>query len=201
MKIKRLILIIFFICFQTQIFAFTEEEALVRFQNRMTNFETLTGTMVWTTELGITYIGSLQYINPGKIYIKITSPQNSIFVSNGRKIWLYDPENKICSIQNLDDKFSGGVSSLTKGYTLSDLQETSDGFSFQLDNKGNFFPKLLVMVDKTFFLKKIVFITKQEKETSLTIINPKTTESIREKIFSFNVPANTQVVKNPLDIK
>jgi len=183
------------------VWAIPASEILERFKNRMTNFENLSGTISWTTQLGITYIGNFKYINPGKLYIKITSPQSSLLVANRKKLWLYDPSHKICSLQNLDNKLSGGIVNLIKEYQPILSEKTADGYIIQLVNSSKPYPTIIISMDETFFLKKTVLIDKANKETNLTIISPSTTENIMKKFFKFEVPANTQVIKNPLDIK
>jgi hypothetical protein len=57
------------------------------------------------------------------------------------------------------------------------------------------------MVDSTFFLKKAILKSKDGGTYNFSISNVNASAAVIPSIFDFNVPSNSQVVKNPLNIK
>ncbi len=197
----RKIATIIFLFISVNSFAITGDEALAKFQSRMYASGKLTGIISWATGSGMTYTGSFKYLNPGKIYVKFSNPSGKTIVSNGRKLWVYSPSSNIVGVQDLGHGGSGGIASLTKGYLAIVTAQGSNGYTIKLKNNERSFSEIIIMTDSTFFLKRAIFKTKDGMAYNFSISNISTSAAVVPTIFSFDVPANAQVVKNPLDIQ
>lgn len=185
----------------SQSFAITGDAALAKFQQRMYSIGKLTGIISWSTGSGMTYTGSFKYLNPGKIYVKFSSPAGKTIVSNGKKLWIYSPANNIVGVQDLGFGGSGGIASLTKGYFAIVTSQGSGGYTIKLKNNEKTYSEILLMLDSTFFLKKAIFKTSNGTAFNFSISNISFSAAVVPTIFSFDVPASAQVVKNPLNIQ
>jgi outer membrane lipoprotein-sorting protein len=99
--------------------AMTATEALEKFRGRMYGAGAVTGTISWSYEDSAPYTGSFKYLSPGRIHVKFSSPSGKVLVSNGRKLWVYDPGTNICGVQDLDGGSSGGIAGLVAATTAS----------------------------------------------------------------------------------
>jgi len=182
-------------------FAITGDEALASFRGRMNSIGKLTGIISWSHSSGETYTGSFKFMSPGKIYIKFSSPSGKVIVSNGRSLWVYSPGSNICGVQDLGGGGSGGIAGLTAGYFAIVTAQGPGGYTIKLKNNEKSFSEIILMVDSTFFLKKAILKSKDGGSYNFSISNVNSNASVIPSIFDFNVPSNSQVVKNPLNIK
>lgn len=179
----------------------TGDEALANFRNRMSGISKMTGIISWTNSGGETFTGSFKYMNPGKIYVKFSSPAGKIIVSNGRSLWIYSPANNICGVQDLAGGGSGGIAALTTGYLAIVTAQGPGGYTIKLKSNDKSFNEIILLVDSTFFLKKAIFKSKDGSSYSFSLSNISTTAAVMPNLFNFDVPSSAQVVKNPLNIK
>lgn len=199
--VKILILTLTVLFASTGSWAITGDEAMANFRNRMGGISKMTGIISWTDSTGSTYTGSFKYMNPGKIYIKFSSPAGQIIVSNGRSLWIYSPGNNICGVQDLAGGGSGGIAAFTSGYLAIVTAQGPGGYTIKLKSNDKTYNEILLILDSSFFLKRAVFKSKDGGSISFSLSNVSTTAPVMANIFSFDVPASAQVVKNPLNIK
>lgn len=199
--VKILILTLTVLFASTGSWAITGDEAMANFRNRMAGISKMTGIISWTDSTGSTYTGSFKYMNPGKIYIKFSSPAGQIIVSNGRSLWIYSPGNNICGVQDLAGGGSGGIAAFTSGYLAIVTAQGPGGYTIKLKSNDKTYNEILLILDSSFFLKRAVFKSKDGGSISFSLSNVSTTAPVMANIFSFDVPASAQVVKNPLNIK
>ncbi|NLV66113.1 MAG: outer membrane lipoprotein carrier protein LolA [Spirochaetes bacterium] len=181
--------------------AITGDEAMANFRNRMNGISKMTGIISWSNSTGETYTGSFKYMNPGKIYIKFSSPSGQIIVSNGKSLWIYSPGNNICGVQDLAGGGSGGITAFTSGYLAIVTAQGPGGYTIKLKSNDKTYNEILLILDSTFFLKRVIFKSKDGGSISFSLSNVSTTAPVMANIFSFDVPSSAQVVKNPLNIK
>jgi len=180
--------------------AITGTEAVEKFRSRMFGVPQLTGIISWSMDNGTPYTGSFKYMSPGKIYVKFSSPAGKVIVSNGKKLWIYDPGSNVCGVQELAPGQSGGIAGLINGYT-GIVTSQGNGYTLKLKNSERSYPEITLILDSTFFLKKAILKDKEGDSLRFSLSNVDTSATIMRGIFDFNVPANAQVVKNPLQIK
>jgi outer membrane lipoprotein-sorting protein len=174
---------------------------MANFRDRMNGISKMTGIISWSNSTGATYTGSFKYMNPGKIYIKFSSPSGQTIVSNGKNLWIYSPGNNICGVQDLAGGGSGGITAFTSGYLAIVTAQGPGGYTIKLKSSDKTYNEILLMLDSTFFLKRAIFKSKEGGSTSFSLSNVSTTAPVMANIFNFDVPSSAQVVKNPLNIK
>lgn len=181
--------------------AITGSEALAKFKGRMYSAGRMTGIIQWSYNSGPPYTGSFKYLAPNKIYIKFSSPGGKVLVANGRKLWIYDPGNNVCAVQDLGGGGSGGIAAMVKGYMGIVTSQGGGGYTLKLKNSDRTYSEIMLWLDKSFFLKKAVLKTAKGDALKVTLSNVSFSTSVMESLFDFNVPANTQVIKNPLQVR
>jgi outer membrane lipoprotein-sorting protein len=181
------------------LFAMTGEEALNKFRGRMSGAARLTGIISWSGSSGYTYTGHFKYMAPDKIYVKFSSPGGKIVVSNGKRLYIFDPSSNICGIQDLGGA-SGGIAGLTSGYNAI-ASAQGNGYNIKLKNPDKHYSEINLSVDSSFMLKRAALKTKDGEGITFTLSNVDSNASVMRSIFDFSVPANAQVIKNPLDIR
>jgi len=181
-------------------YSMTGQEALSRFKSRMYGIPKMTGIISWSGKSGQTYTGNFKYMSPGKIYVKFSSPGNKILVTNGKKLWVYNPGSNICGVQDLARGASGGIAGLVSDY-MAIVSESGSGYRIKLKNNDRTYSEITLFVDSSFMLKKAIIRDKEGDGFTFTLSNVDTSAAVMKTLFDFNVPANAQVVKNPMNIK
>lgn len=183
------------------LWALTGDEALNKFRGRMSSIGRLTGILSIQSGSGETVTGSFKYMAPGKIYVKLSNPGGKTIVSNGRRLWVYDSSSNICGVQDLSGGYSGGIAGITSGYMAIVTSQNSSGYTLKLKNESAAYPEIIIMTDSSFFLRKAVLKDRNGNTMSFSLSNVSFSGNVVKSLFDFNVPANAQVVKNPLNIR
>ncbi len=201
-KIIKTLFISSLILYSSFSFAVTGEEALNSFRQHMAGINKISGLISISTGSGAMYTGVFKYARPGKLYLKFSNPTGRTLVTNGKKLWVYNAGSKICGMQEVTpNSFSGGLAYLTKGYPAIVTGQSGNGCTIKLKNEAKTYPEILLSLDSNFFPKKAVFKNHDGGETTFTISNVNYSPDFIDSIFDYNIPANAQVVKNPLNIK
>ncbi len=182
-------------------YSITGTDALQKFRNRMYGIGKMTGIISWTIGSGQTYTASFKYMSPGKIYLKFNNPRGKIVVSNGKKLWVFNPASNICGIQDLTSGHSGGIAGLTNGYLAILTSRGPRGYTLKLKNKKKRYSQITLMLDSSFFLKKAIIKNRDGGTISFSLSNIDTKANVMKSLFDFTVPANAQTVINPLNIR
>jgi outer membrane lipoprotein-sorting protein len=187
---------------------------------RLTKVTTIKGNVAINFDNGQIYAGEFQYMPPGKIFINITDPPGKIIVSNGKRLWVYDTSSDLCGVQELyykndvrdknlgeDEKkaneyrMKGGIEFFFISYEITLLSDEPGGYTVELKNQNRFYTDIIMKLDKNFLLQNARFTDKSGAQFLIKLSNLRFNEKIFMGIFDFNVPANAQLVKNPLDIR
>jgi len=201
--ILRLTIAIILIGSTVRLYGLTGDEAVLKFQQRMNAISTMSGMISWMRKSGESYTGNFKYMGPGKIYVKFISPSGRILASNGKKLYVFDSSSNICGVQELDktNPASGGIVGITHGYQAMLAAQGPSGYTIKLDNAERAYPEIILLLDATFLLKKVILTDKKGESFSMMLSNLQIGEKMAPGTFDFNVPPNAQIVKNPLDIK
>lgn len=219
MRYLKIILILIFIIPES-LFSLTDKEVFEKLKERFGNITTLKGTISISYSTGETYTGNFQYQPPGQVYIKFSNPPGKIIASNKKKLYVYDAATELCGIQELyyedeekdqeldeeekkekEEKINGGLENIFDLYKPALISEENEEYTLELINEKQKLKKISLNLDKTFFLLNAQFFENDETFYSVQLSNLKFDEKIMPGLFNFNVPANAQVVKNPLDIR
>lgn len=198
---KILLLMAFLLVSFSPAYSLTGDEVLAKFRSRMYSIDKLTGNISWTTSYGASYTGNFKYLNPGKLHIRFSNPSGRTIVSNGRTLWVYSPSSNIVGVQELGQGGSGGIASFTNGYMALLTSQGSGGYTLKLKHDSRHYQEIILQLDSTFFLKRVIFKTGEGATYSFTISNVSSSATVLPGIFNFQVPANAQRVNNPLNIQ
>ncbi len=221
MKSYIFIILLSFIFFTTNTFSITPDEAILEINKKLSAIDTMKGQVNIVYQSGETYSGNFMYMNPGKIYIKFSEPPGKCIISDGKVLWIYDPAIDVCGIQDLDfedkepmsentnsgskktgkAKFSGGLENLLNSYQIISAADDASALTVDMRNESRKYSELKIIFGLSTLSVKLIFSTKDGDGYSIKLSDIKTGERIIPGVFNFNVPANAQVVKNPLDIR
>lgn len=198
----------------------TAEETISRFNERFASIETMKGQVSVSYQSGEIYSGIFMYSNPGKIYIQFTNPPGKFIVTNGKKLWAYDSSTDVCGVQEMDvedeedkqgnktqnkdikPKLKGGIERFIRNYEARLAEpENPESKIIELVNEKWKYSDIKLFLDQEFLPVKAIFMDKDGDGFIIKLSDIKIGENIVPGIFNFNVPANAQVVKNPLDIR
>ncbi|MCU0821348.1 MAG: outer-membrane lipoprotein carrier protein LolA [Spirochaetes bacterium] len=195
-------------------------ELFEKAKERLISVTTIKGTISITYETGQMYSGEFQYMPPGKIFIDITDPPGKKIVSNGKRLWVYDSSSDLCGVQDLftrdaerdrylseeekkanEYRMKGGLEFFFSGYDASILADEPGGYTVELKNESRFYKDVVLRLDRNCLIQSARFTDKQGVQFAIRLSNMRFNEKIFTGVFDFNVPANAQLVKNPLDVR
>ncbi|MBN2435284.1 MAG: outer membrane lipoprotein carrier protein LolA [Spirochaetes bacterium] len=192
---KRIIFILILL-FALPLYSITGSEALSKFRARMRSIGSMRGMISMSTEGGMMN-GTFSYKSPGKIHVQFDNGKT--IVSNGRKLWVYNPESGICGVQDLGGGGSGGIASLIDGYTAM-AREGGSGAVIKLTGSG-YYDDITIITDGSYMLRSATFNNSSGGGFSVNLSGVQLNLGLPGGMFDYSVPANAQLVNNPLNIQ
>lgn len=201
-KIIKISTAIFILLIASLSFAMTGDQAANKFRQHLTEIGKMSGIISISSGTGLMYTGVFKYAKPGKIYMKFSNPTGRTLVTNGRKLWVMNAGSKVCGIQDLTEtSLSGGIAYMTKDYLAIVTSQRGNGCTIKLKNDDKIYPEIILFLDKNFFPKKAILKDRKGEKISFSISKVNYKPDFIDSIFEYSIPANTHVVKNPLNIK
>jgi outer membrane lipoprotein-sorting protein len=185
---------------QGSLSAVTGEEAVEKFKSRFYSISTMKGVISLTFSSGEMFTGSFKYMSPGKFQIKFSTPAGKIITTNGKKLWVYDANDNVCGVQDAGG-LSGGVAGFINGYMAIANPSGAADTIIKLKSSDHTYRDVTILVDGNFMVKKVMFRRDNGDGFTATLSNIVLNESMSPGSFDYNVPANAQVVKNPLNVR
>jgi len=147
--------------------------------------------------------GNLVLERPGKFRWEIKKPNPQTIVSNGTKLWIYDPDLEQVTIRTLSKEtgdapallLSNPSTTLRTSYNVQTLVNTADKQEFLLTprDKNSLFEHI-----KMRFNKKMIEEMQLEDHlghiTSITFNNVILNQSVSPSLFTFKTPPNVDVI-------
>lgn len=147
--------------------------------------------------------GQLALKRPGLFRWHTDAPMEQLLVSNGEKVWLYDPDLQQVTIQTLDQRLthtpalllSGDVSKIRENFEISH-KEAGDVVDFILKpkSKDTLFDSLRLSF-RNKVLNDMQLIDSIGQRTNILFLNVKMNEPQDDAQFTFEVPAGTDVIQ------
>jgi outer membrane lipoprotein carrier protein len=147
--------------------------------------------------------GQLALKRPGLFRWHTDAPMEQLLVSNGEKVWLYDPDLQQVTIQTLDQRLthtpalllSGDVSKIRENFEISH-KEAGDVVDFILKPKSNdtLFDSLRLSF-RNKVLNDMQLIDSIGQRTNILFLNVKMNEPQDDAQFTFEIPAGTDVIQ------
>lgn len=178
-----------------------------RLSDLLAKAQTLTGRF---TQLSLDSTGTRLQETKGEMVLKrpglfrwhTDKPMEQLLVSNGEKIWLYDPDLEQVTIRKLDKRLthtpalllSGSLTNISEHFDVTH-QELGDATEFKLRPKGkdSLFDALVLS-----FRKGIIFdmqlVDNVGQRTRINFSNVVLNEPQAAENFVFNIPPGTDVI-------
>lgn len=207
MRLIRMLLVI--ALSTTSLFAQANDEASVQRLTQLLNqaqtvnarFSQLTldgsGTQLQETA------GQLALKRPGLFRWHTDEPMEQLLVSNGQKVWLYDPDLEQVTIQTLDQRLthtpalllSGDVSKIRENFEISHKEGGSVvDFILKPKSRDTLFDSLRLSF-RNGVLNDMQLIDSIGQRTNILFLNVKMNEPIDDSQFSFDIPEGTDVIQ------
>lgn len=155
-----------------------------------------TGTQLQETS------GELALKRPGQFRWHTDEPMEQLLVSDGKKVWLYDPDLEQVTIQTLDQRLthtpalllSGDVSSISENFEVSHKEagEVID-FTLRPKAKDTLFDNLRLSF-RSGVINDIQMIDGVGQRTNILFHGVRVNEPLAAGLFSFEIPEGTDVI-------
>ncbi|MEK1907110.1 MAG: outer membrane lipoprotein chaperone LolA [Pseudomonas sp.] len=155
-----------------------------------------TGTQLQETS------GQLSLKRPGLFRWHTDAPQEQLLVSNGQKVWLYDPDLMQVTIQSLDQRMthtpalllSGDASKISENFEIS-FKEAGEVVDFMLKPKAKdtLFDNLRLSFRKG-VINDMQLIDAVGQRTNILFLGVKMNEKLDAGLFDFEVPKGADVI-------
>lgn len=155
-----------------------------------------TGTQLQETS------GQLALKRPGLFRWHTDAPQEQLLVSNGKKVWLYDPDLMQVTIQSLDQRMthtpalllSGDASKISENFEIS-FKEAGEVVDFMLKPKAKdtLFDNLRLSFRRG-VINDMQLIDAVGQRTNILFLSVKMNEKLDAGLFDFEVPKGADVI-------
>ncbi|WPC03224.1 outer membrane lipoprotein chaperone LolA [Pseudomonas benzenivorans] len=147
--------------------------------------------------------GQLALKRPGLFRWHTDEPMEQLLVSNGEKVWLYDPDLEQVTIQTLDQRLthtpalllSGDVSKISENFEISHKEGGSVvDFTLKPKAKDSLFDSLRLSF-RSGVLNDMQLIDSIGQRTNILFLNVQMNESLDDGQFSFDIPEGADVIQ------
>ncbi len=155
-----------------------------------------TGTQLQETS------GELALKRPGQFRWHTDEPMEQLLVSDGKKVWLYDPDLEQVTIQTLDQRLthtpalllSGDVSTISENFEVS-YQEAGEVIDFTLRPKAKdtLFDNLRLSF-RSGLINDMQMIDGVGQRTNILFNGVRVNEPLAADLFTFEIPEGTDVI-------
>ena len=147
--------------------------------------------------------GQLALKRPGLFRWHTDAPMEQLLVSNGEKVWLYDPDLQQVTIQTLDQRLTHTPALLLSG----DVSKIRENFEISHNEGGNVVDFILKPKSKdTLFdslrlsfrnkvLNDMQLIDSIGQRTNILFLNVKMNEPVEDHLFTFDIPEGADVIQ------
>lgn len=147
--------------------------------------------------------GELSLKRPGLFNWHTDEPMEQLLVSNGEKVWLYDPDLEQVTIQTLDQRLthtpalllSGDVSQIRENFAIT---HTEGGnvvdFILKPKSKDSLFDSLRLSF-RNKVLNDMQLIDSIGQRTNILFLNVKMNEKLDDSLFTFEIPPGADVIQ------
>jgi outer membrane lipoprotein carrier protein len=159
--------------------------------------------------------GTVRFKKPGKMRWDYRTPEKKLFVSDGKTLWLYEPEDNQAFKQSLSESalpvavtFLFGQGKLTKEFEVSAATDTGDAVdpadvSVKLSPKAPTAQYKFIVLEidpKDFHVKQSFVHDTQGNINQVTFSKVELNTKQADSLFSWSPPPGTKIIK-PGDIR
>jgi len=145
--------------------------------------------------------GNLSLKKPNKLRWNVLAPMPQLVISDGKLVWLYDPDLEQVVIQSFSDDFManpisillGDLDQLNRDFTVSLISD--DRFSLKPKQKNSLFVAIqLSFIDSV--LSRIDYQDNFGQKTQLTLSQVKLNPQFPRTAFVFNIPQAVDIINH-----
>ena len=145
--------------------------------------------------------GNLSLKKPNQLRWNVLAPMPQLVVSDGKLVWLYDPDLEQVVIQSFSDDFManpisillGDLDQLNRDFTVSLISD--DSFSLKPKQKNSLFVAIqLRFVDSV--LSHIEYQDNFGQNTQLTLSQVKLNPQLAKNTFVFDIPQAVDIINH-----
>lgn len=147
--------------------------------------------------------GDLSLKRPGLFRWHTDAPQEQLLISNGEKIWLFDPDLNQVTIQTMDQRLShtpalllsGDVSKISESFDIT-YKEGGSVVDFILKPKAkdSLFDNLRLSF-RNGVINDMQLIDSAGQRTNILFLSVKMNQTVDAKQFTFQVPEGADVIQ------
>ncbi|HZX51380.1 MAG TPA: outer membrane lipoprotein chaperone LolA [Pseudomonas sp.] len=147
--------------------------------------------------------GQLALKRPGLFRWHTDAPMEQLLVSNGEKVWLYDPDLEQVTIQTLDQRLthtpalllSGDVSKISENFEISHSESGNVvDFILKPKSKDSLFDSLRLSF-RNKVLNDMQLIDSIGQRTNILFLGVKMNEALDDGLFTFDIPEDADVIQ------
>jgi len=211
-----LVILLFFVMPSDPAFALTTREVVKRVQEQYGQIFSLTAN--FTQESTNKMLGQTRRAK-GKVYLEkeglmrweyATSPKN-VWVSDGKTLWFYQPEETQVFIQRVDPEkgslfltFLVGEGDLARDFEIQGIEEeageTEKGYRIGLTPREPhaMMSRMTLMVDReTYHVHQAEVYDAYDNLTRTRFSRIRINRDLCRELFTFEIPPGTEVIENP----
>ncbi|MCQ4346496.1 outer membrane lipoprotein chaperone LolA [Pseudomonas stutzeri] len=147
--------------------------------------------------------GEMRLKRPGLLRWHTDAPMEQLLVSNGEKVWLYDPDLEQVTVQALDQRMthtpalllSGDVSKIRENFTISHREGGSVvDFILKPKAKDTLFDTLRLSF-RNGVINDMQLIDSIGQRTNILFLGVRLNEPLPDGLFTFQVPEGADVIE------
>jgi len=145
--------------------------------------------------------GNLSLKKPNQLHWNVLAPMPQLVISDGKLVWLYDPDLEQVVIQSFSDDFManpisillGDLDQLNRDFTVSLISD--DRFSLKPKQKNSLFMAIqLRFIDSV--LSRIDYQDNFGQNTQLTLSKVKLNPQFSKTAFVFDIPQAVDIINH-----
>ncbi|MFH1283722.1 MAG: outer membrane lipoprotein carrier protein LolA [bacterium] len=162
-----------------------------------------------------TMIGRAYFLKPDHIRVEHLKPYEELFITNGKKVWIYSPMQNQLLIGTWDDliksgqagsgslpkglfDFTSNISSLQKDYNIQLESIEKDAYVLLLTPKQQMKFNILLWISKAEYFPIKTSIITDTVEITTEILSVEKNLEIDKRMFKFKKPKGVDEIKLPL---
>lgn len=208
MYLVRVLLLAALVVVGLNVQAAEDEQSVKRLTELLGQAQTLTGRFSQLTLDGSGTLlqeasGEMALKRPGLLRWHTDAPMEQLLVSNGEKVWLYDPDLQQVTIQDLDQRMthtpalllSGDVSKIRENFTISHKEGGSVvDFILKPKAKDTLFDTLRLSF-RNGVINDMQLIDSIGQRTNILFLGVKLNQPLADNQFTFQVPEGADVIE------
>lgn len=159
------------------------------------------GQQLRASHLNQNFSGVMQVKRPGNFRWETTSPMKQLIVTNGKTVWIYDPDLEQATRQQMDEQvgntpallLSGQTDSIMKSFKVTQPNRTQPNFVLYPRNKDGVFESMSIRFAGD-VPSQMVLKDSLGQQTTVTFSNAKLNATLNTDLFAFVPPKGTDVI-------